>query len=71
MPEEKASEAIEMFVFKLDVEGFHYCLTEYSDWKELADIDPELYQMIQDYGKLSGKIEKHLKDKYGMELGNN
>ena len=69
MPE--VPEEIREFAVKLDTEGFHYCLTEYSNWKELEAINPQLYAEILLYRQIAGAIVKRLKEKYDLELGRN
>lgn len=65
---------IDLLNHKLSWEGYGYCLTEYSDWREIEPVDPELYAMIVAFrtgnrrNNAKGKsVREYLKEKYGLE----
>lgn len=49
---------IDDLLSKVDNEGFDYCFTSYSNWKELKDT--EIYPLIQNYQNAYKKLEKYL-----------
>lgn len=49
-------------------EGFEYALTEYSDWQELAAVDPFLLAFIQRFRTCKEEIERRLRDTHGIDL---
>lgn len=66
---EVSKESTEIICYKIDAEGFDYCFTEYSDWKEETE-GTSLEPLIAEYRKAKENLERmifDLREKYGFE----
>lgn len=62
-------ENAELICFKVDSEGFDYCFTEYSDWKEETK-GTTLEPLIKAYQQAKENLERELfelREKYDIE----
>jgi len=58
----------EMLLYKVDMEGFDYCFTDYSDWEEIED--KQFHLLREKYIEAANNLEQYLsdlRDKYDIK----
>lgn len=63
---ESVPEIIEMLNFKMNSEGASYAIQHYGSWDEIEDVDPELYDHIQQARQHLDAIDEKLGDEYDL-----
>lgn len=53
-------------ISKMKNEGFDYCFTKYSDWKEIKD--PEFHKLLKKYKKAKINLENYIEEKHESSL---
>lgn len=55
----------ELLAAKIDSEGFDYCFTSYSSWKEIQD--PKFHELRKAYKEASKALEDYIGTKVELE----